>query len=172
MCACVYWVSDFLVAPLSSAPGEVRYWRWAANLCCINLRPILSANQSEGLCGHPVSVRVWPLHITRPVILVFCHSYLLSVYMTIYFTVIATKNNTLLLLEMTFMSSVYTLVCSCYSYVGRQQNGQVVSLNRNGCVHLSVVQHELLHALGFRHEHSRSDRDSHVQILTQNILPG
>ncbi|XP_045564917.1 low choriolytic enzyme [Salmo salar] len=60
----------------------------------------------------------------------------------------------------------------CYSYVGRQQNGQVVSLNRNGCVHLSVVQHELLHALGFRHEHSRSDRDSHVQILTQNILPG
>uniref|UniRef100_A0A673WXF8 Metalloendopeptidase n=1 Tax=Salmo trutta TaxID=8032 RepID=A0A673WXF8_SALTR len=60
----------------------------------------------------------------------------------------------------------------CYSYVGRQQNGQVLSLNRNGCVHLSVVQHELLHALGFNHEHSRSDRDSHVQILTQNILPG
>ncbi|XP_045564820.1 high choriolytic enzyme 1 [Salmo salar] len=60
----------------------------------------------------------------------------------------------------------------CYSYVGRQKNGQVLSLNRNGCVHLSVVQHELLHALGFRHEHSRSDRDSHVQILTQNILPG
>lgn len=82
------------------------------------------------------------------------------------------KNNTLLLLEMTFMSSVYTLVCSCFSYVGRQKNGQVLSLKRKGCVHQSVVQHELLHALGFRHEHSRSDRDSHVQILTQNILPG
>ncbi|XP_029577816.1 low choriolytic enzyme isoform X2 [Salmo trutta] len=48
----------------------------------------------------------------------------------------------------------------------------IQSLSGNGCVHLSVVQHELLHALGFRHEHSRSDRDSHVQILTQNILPG
>uniref|UniRef100_A0A8C7FCP0 Metalloendopeptidase n=1 Tax=Oncorhynchus kisutch TaxID=8019 RepID=A0A8C7FCP0_ONCKI len=45
----------------------------------------------------------------------------------------------------------------CSSYIGRQRNGQVVSLNRNGCVHLSVVQHELLHALGFNHEHSRSD---------------
>ncbi|XP_023856894.1 hatching enzyme 1.2-like [Salvelinus sp. IW2-2015] len=60
----------------------------------------------------------------------------------------------------------------CYSYVGRQGNSQVVSLSRNGCVYLSVVQHELLHALGFNHEHSRSDRDSHVKILTQNIIPG
>nr|XP_029494734.1 high choriolytic enzyme 2-like [Oncorhynchus nerka] len=60
----------------------------------------------------------------------------------------------------------------CFSYIGRQRNGQVVSLHRNGCVHLSVVQHELLHALGFNHEHSRSDGDSHVQTLTLNILPG
>uniref|UniRef100_A0A4W5LC01 Metalloendopeptidase n=1 Tax=Hucho hucho TaxID=62062 RepID=A0A4W5LC01_9TELE len=60
----------------------------------------------------------------------------------------------------------------CFSYLGRQDNGQVVSLNKNGCVYLSVVQHEMLHALGFNHEHSRSDRDSHVQILTQNIMPG
>uniref|UniRef100_A0A8C7UGQ4 Metalloendopeptidase n=1 Tax=Oncorhynchus mykiss TaxID=8022 RepID=A0A8C7UGQ4_ONCMY len=60
----------------------------------------------------------------------------------------------------------------CFSYIGRQRNGQVVSLHRNGCVHLSVVQHELLHALGLNHEHSRSDGDSHVQTLTRNILPG
>uniref|UniRef100_A0A4W5P1B3 Metalloendopeptidase n=1 Tax=Hucho hucho TaxID=62062 RepID=A0A4W5P1B3_9TELE len=59
----------------------------------------------------------------------------------------------------------------CFSYIGRQDNGQVVSLNKNGCVYLSVVQHEMLHALGFNHEQSRSDRDSHVRILTQNIMP-
>uniref|UniRef100_A0A8C7FCJ9 Metalloendopeptidase n=1 Tax=Oncorhynchus kisutch TaxID=8019 RepID=A0A8C7FCJ9_ONCKI len=56
----------------------------------------------------------------------------------------------------------------CSSYIGRQRNGQVVSLNRNGCVHLSVVQHELLHALGFNHEHSRSDGD--IIILCKKII--
>uniref|UniRef100_A0A4W5P027 Metalloendopeptidase n=1 Tax=Hucho hucho TaxID=62062 RepID=A0A4W5P027_9TELE len=62
-------------------------------------------------------------------------------------------------------------ITSCFSYLGRQGNGQVVSLSKNGCVYLSVVQHELLHALGFNHKQTRSDRDSHVQILTQNIIP-
>nr|ACI69750.1 High choriolytic enzyme 1 precursor [Salmo salar] len=60
----------------------------------------------------------------------------------------------------------------CFSFIGRRGNGQVVSLSRNGCVFLSVVQHELLHALGFNHEQTRSDRDSNVQILFQNIMPG
>ncbi|CAB1329837.1 unnamed protein product, partial [Coregonus sp. 'balchen'] len=57
-------------------------------------------------------------------------------------------------------------------FIGRRGNGQVVSLSRNGCIFLSVAQHELLHALGFNHEQTRSDRDSNVQILTQNIIPG
>ncbi|KAM9423365.1 high choriolytic enzyme 1-like isoform 1-T1 [Salvelinus alpinus] len=60
----------------------------------------------------------------------------------------------------------------CFSFIGRRGNGQVVSLSRNGCVFLSVVQHELLHALGFNHEQTRSDRDSNVQILIQNVIPG
>lgn len=170
----MYWVSDFLIAPLSSGPGEVRYWRWAANHFCINLRPIPSPNQSEGLCGHPVSGRVWPLHITLRDLVYLSSATLNYLVFTWQFTslLLLQKNYTLLLLEITFMSSVYTLVCSCFSYIGRQRNGQVVSLHRNGCVHLSVVQHELLHALGFNHEHSRSDGDSHVQTLTRNILPG
>ncbi|XP_053345018.1 hatching enzyme 1.2-like [Clarias gariepinus] len=60
----------------------------------------------------------------------------------------------------------------CYSYVGRIGGEQVLSLDRNGCVFFKVIQHELLHALGFHHEQSRSDRDKHVKILYENIEPG
>ncbi|KAG5849133.1 hypothetical protein ANANG_G00106770 [Anguilla anguilla] len=60
----------------------------------------------------------------------------------------------------------------CYSFVGRRGRGQVVSLSRQGCVFHQIVQHELLHALGFNHEQTRSDRDQHVRILYQNIIRG
>ncbi|XP_060924094.1 low choriolytic enzyme-like [Limanda limanda] len=60
----------------------------------------------------------------------------------------------------------------CYSYVGRRGNGQTVSLSRRGCVFRSVIQHELLHAIGFNHEQTRSDRDEHVRIQLQNVIPG
>uniref|UniRef100_A0A667ZYJ0 Metalloendopeptidase n=1 Tax=Myripristis murdjan TaxID=586833 RepID=A0A667ZYJ0_9TELE len=60
----------------------------------------------------------------------------------------------------------------CYSFVGRRGNGQVLSLNRRGCVYHSIIQHELLHALGFNHEQTRSDRDEHVRILLQNVIRG
>ncbi|XP_071389732.1 low choriolytic enzyme-like isoform X2 [Centroberyx affinis] len=60
----------------------------------------------------------------------------------------------------------------CYSYVGRVGRGQTLSLNREGCVYHNVIQHELLHALGFNHEQTRSDRDEHVRILLENVTPG
>ncbi|XP_072237203.1 low choriolytic enzyme-like [Leuresthes tenuis] len=60
----------------------------------------------------------------------------------------------------------------CFSFVGRRGRGQVVSLSRRGCVFKQIVQHELLHALGFNHEQTRSDRDNHVRILLQNVIPG
>uniref|UniRef100_A0A8C6UKX7 Metalloendopeptidase n=1 Tax=Neogobius melanostomus TaxID=47308 RepID=A0A8C6UKX7_9GOBI len=60
----------------------------------------------------------------------------------------------------------------CFSYVGRRGQGQVVSLARRGCVFQSTIQHELLHALGFNHEQTRSDRDEHVRIQLQNVEPG
>ncbi|XP_070691051.1 low choriolytic enzyme-like [Pempheris klunzingeri] len=60
----------------------------------------------------------------------------------------------------------------CFSFVGRRGGGQIVSLSRQGCVFQQVIQHELLHALGFNHEQTRSDRDMHVRIQLQNVIRG
>ncbi|XP_069034042.1 low choriolytic enzyme-like [Embiotoca jacksoni] len=58
----------------------------------------------------------------------------------------------------------------CYSFVGRQGGGQTVSLARQGCLYHGTVQHELLHALGFNHEQTRSDRDNHIAVYWDNII--
>ncbi|GLD55126.1 hatching enzyme 1.2-like protein [Lates japonicus] len=47
----------------------------------------------------------------------------------------------------------------CWSTIGRDGGQQVVSLSVYGCLDHGIIQHELLHALGFYHEHTRSDRD-------------
>ncbi|XP_057686478.1 high choriolytic enzyme 1-like [Corythoichthys intestinalis] len=67
------------------------------------------------------------------------------------------------------MSSEFS---KCWSYLGRQPRGQPISLQKRGCVHHGIVQHEVLHALGLHHEQVRSDRDEHVNILFENIMPG
>ncbi|XP_059469106.1 zinc metalloproteinase nas-14-like [Neocloeon triangulifer] len=65
----------------------------------------------------------------------------------------------------------------CWSYIGRQGGGgQVVSLARGvpegTCLYHGVVAHELLHALGFEHQHNAVNRDQYVYILYNNIRPG
>ncbi|KAK9503994.1 hypothetical protein O3M35_010442 [Rhynocoris fuscipes] len=59
----------------------------------------------------------------------------------------------------------------CWSYVGRRGGGQVVNLGRY-CVQHGVAAHELLHALGFHHQQSASDRDNYVTIHWKNIRRG
>uniref|UniRef100_A0A0N4ZBZ7 Metalloendopeptidase n=1 Tax=Parastrongyloides trichosuri TaxID=131310 RepID=A0A0N4ZBZ7_PARTI len=58
----------------------------------------------------------------------------------------------------------------CYSYVGRIGGAQDLSLSR-GCMYEFIIIHELLHAIGFEHEHQRFDRDNFIQIVYKNIEP-
>jgi len=62
----------------------------------------------------------------------------------------------------------------CWSYMGRLYSSgtQDLSLQNPACVTQSVCIHELLHAVGFAHEQSRTDRDSHVSINWNNIQSG
>ncbi|KOC64282.1 Astacin, partial [Habropoda laboriosa] len=60
----------------------------------------------------------------------------------------------------------------CWSYVGRQNNGQVVNLQNPGCVYHGTIVHELLHAIGFQHEQCSTDRDDWVTINWENIQSG
>ncbi|CAL1528874.1 unnamed protein product [Lymnaea stagnalis] len=62
--------------------------------------------------------------------------------------------------------------CGCCSFVGRRGNGaQGISIGKN-CDKFGIVVHELGHAVGFWHEHTRPDRDQHVQILYKNVMVG
>ncbi|XP_069572263.1 low choriolytic enzyme-like [Brachyistius frenatus] len=58
----------------------------------------------------------------------------------------------------------------CSSLLGRIGDKQVVSLQKFGCINHGIIQHELLHALGFYHEHNRNDRDKYVRINMGNII--
>lgn len=58
-------------------------------------------------------------------------------------------------------------------YVNSPGYVSVVHLHSPECIlRAGHVLHELLHVLGFYHEHQRHDRDQHVKIIYDNILPG
>ena len=61
----------------------------------------------------------------------------------------------------------------CFSLVGKRyspqrRQSQKMSVNPGGC-ELFAAAHEFGHALGFRHEMARADRDKHIHVLYRNI---
>ncbi|CAB4016839.1 zinc metallo ase nas-4-like [Paramuricea clavata] len=62
-------------------------------------------------------------------------------------------------------------IALCYSYVGKQSGRQVISLGSR-CESVGIALHEMLHALGFFHTSSRTDRDFYVIVYDKNIATG
>uniref|UniRef100_A0A8C6VAR3 Metalloendopeptidase n=1 Tax=Neogobius melanostomus TaxID=47308 RepID=A0A8C6VAR3_9GOBI len=71
--------------------------------------------------------------------------------------------------ESTYIS--FTKLDGCWSFVGDFKEGQNVSIGAR-CDTKAIVEHELLHALGFYHEQSRFDRDDYVKIWWDQIEEG
>lgn len=65
---------------------------------------------------------------------------------------------------------LFTTGEGCASYVGFIGGPQPVFIG-SWCSVGNIV-HEILHALGFHHEHTRMDRGQHVTVVHQNILSG
>ncbi|KAM4695349.1 meprin A subunit alpha [Discoglossus pictus] len=59
----------------------------------------------------------------------------------------------------------------CWSMVGDLKVGQNLSIGER-CDYKAIVEHEILHALGFYHEQSRTDRDDYVEIWWNEITEG
>ncbi|XP_036941754.1 zinc metalloproteinase nas-4-like isoform X1 [Acanthopagrus latus] len=58
----------------------------------------------------------------------------------------------------------------CASFVGCRGGDQPVYFSRTCSV--GNLCHELIHALGLHHEHTREDRDRYVMVQWQSIMPG
>jgi len=59
----------------------------------------------------------------------------------------------------------------CWSYVGRIGGKQTISVD-DYCKDKGSMAHEMAHALGFLHEHQRSDRDQYVKVIEDRIPSG
>ncbi|XP_057336449.1 protein tolkin-like [Microplitis mediator] len=64
------------------------------------------------------------------------------------------------------------LECGCCSPVGKKRYGpQTISII-NQCSNFGTILHELGHAIGFHHEHTRYDRDQYIEVFLDNIQKG
>lgn len=71
-------------------------------------------------------------------------------------------------------NSLYFFPFSCQSYIGRVSSGlqpQDITLGP-GCLFFPTIVHEIGHAIGFYHEHSRPDRDEYISVVEENVFPG
>lgn len=59
----------------------------------------------------------------------------------------------------------------CQAHLGRIGGVQEMSLDK-GCTAKGNILHEMMHTLGFRHEHQRPDRDQYLNVYLHNVRPG
>lgn len=60
----------------------------------------------------------------------------------------------------------------CYSRIGRDPNNRMQKISiGTGCTRLGTCEHEIMHALGVFHEHTRPDRDEYIKVLFEDIKP-
>ncbi|KAK5984024.1 Zinc metalloproteinase nas-12 [Trichostrongylus colubriformis] len=59
----------------------------------------------------------------------------------------------------------------CYSFVGKVGGSQVLSLAVD-CIADYIIWHEVMHAIGFEHEHQRPDRDKFIRVEYSNVQQG
>lgn len=60
----------------------------------------------------------------------------------------------------------------CWSSVGKQNAGQAINLQRPKCIKHGSIVHELMHAVGFHHQHSTYNRDNYIKVAWENIKAG
>ena len=60
----------------------------------------------------------------------------------------------------------------CASFVGRQLNEDAQSLWVADSCSVGSVMHEIAHAIGLFHEHTRPDRDNYVNVVWDRIIEG
>lgn len=60
----------------------------------------------------------------------------------------------------------------CYSLVGLYGRGEQPLSLGDGCIYKGTAMHEMMHALGFFHEQSRTDRDNYIKVNWDNIISG
>lgn len=64
----------------------------------------------------------------------------------------------------------------CFSYIGRIGGAQQLNLQSyapgTGCFRKGTIIHEFIHALGFYHMQSATERDDYVTIVWENIQAG
>jgi len=56
----------------------------------------------------------------------------------------------------------------CSSHIGYRGIEQDLTLGL-GCYSKGIIQHEFMHALGFAHSQARSDRDTYIEVKTENV---
>lgn len=47
-----------------------------------------------------------------------------------------------------------------------------MNLQPNGCIYHRTIVHEFLHAAGFFHQQSATDRDNYITVVKANIIDG